>query len=137
MEEEPWRRFPAAHLIGTKDTPLEIVQEPRGVQTQLDLFSWTTGGDTIRQLQILQHGLYLMPTKKSRGQELTPEEKLANQALHQRRLRIAHVNSRVKRCRIVKDRLRLWKQGVRNLVMELCCALRSFRVRLTPWQPMI
>ena len=40
-------------------------------------------------------------------------------------------------CRIVKDRIRLWKQGVRDLVMELCCALHNFRVRLTPWQPMI
>ncbi|HYN24054.1 MAG TPA: transposase family protein, partial [Pyrinomonadaceae bacterium] len=49
----------------------------------------------------------LMPTKKPRGQELTREQELANQALHQRRLRIEHVNSSVKRCRIVKDRMRL------------------------------
>jgi hypothetical protein len=42
----------------------------------------------------------------------------------------------VKRCRLVKDRIRLWKEGVRDLVMELCCALHNFRVRLTPWQPM-
>ena len=79
----------------------------------------------------------LMPTKKPRGQELTLEQKLANQALHHRRLRIEHVNSSVKRCRIVKDRIRLWKQGVRDLVMELCCALHNFRVRLNPWQPMV
>ena len=79
----------------------------------------------------------LMPTKKPRGQELSLEEQRANQALNQRRLRIEHVNSSVKRCRIVKDRIRLWKQGVRDLVMELCCALHSFRVRLTSWQPMI
>ena len=39
--------------------------------------------------------------------------------------------------RIVKDRIRLWKQGVRDLVMEICCALYNFRVRLTPWQPMV
>jgi hypothetical protein len=26
---------------------------------------------------------------------------------------------------------------VRDLGMELCCALHNFRVRLTPWQPMI
>jgi hypothetical protein len=38
---------------------------------------------------------------------------------------------------IVKDRIRLWKQGIRDLVMELCCVLHNFRVRLTPWQPMI
>jgi hypothetical protein len=79
----------------------------------------------------------LMPTKKPRGGELTLEQDLANQALHQRRLRIEHVNSSVKRCRIVKDRIRLWKQGIRDVVMEICCALHNFRVRLTPWQPMI
>ena len=79
----------------------------------------------------------LMPMKKPRGQELTREQELANQALHHRRLRIEPVNSSVKRCRIVKDRIRLWKQGVRDLVMERCCALHNFRVRLTPWQAMI
>jgi hypothetical protein len=79
----------------------------------------------------------LMPTKKPRGQELTLEQQLTNQALDQRRLRIEHVHSSVKRCRISKDRLRLWKQGIRDLVMERCCALHNFRVRLTPWQPMI
>ena len=51
----------------------------------------------------------LMPTRKPRGQELSLEVKLTNQDLHHRRLRIEHVNSSVKRCRIVKDRLRLWK----------------------------
>ncbi len=85
----------------------------------------------------LPHVDILMPTKKPRGQELTLEQELANQALHYRRLRIEHVNSSVKRCRIVKDRIRLWKQGVRDLVMELCRALHNFRVRLTPWQPMV
>jgi len=79
----------------------------------------------------------LMPTKKPRGQELSWEEPWAKQALHQRRLRIAPVNSSVKRCRIVKDWMRLWKEGVRDLVMEICCALHTFRVRLTPWQPMV
>ena len=79
----------------------------------------------------------LMPTKKPRGAELPLAQQRANQALHQRRLRIEHVNSSVKRCRMVKDRIRLWKEGVRDLVMELCCALHNFRVRLNPWQPMV
>ncbi len=30
---------------------------------------------------------------------------------------------------LLKDRIRLWKEGVRDLVMELCCALHNFRVR--------
>ena len=79
----------------------------------------------------------LMPTKKPRAAELLLEQQRANQALHQRRLRVEHVNSSVKRCRIVQDRIRLWKEGVRDLVMELCCALHNFRVRLNPWLPMI
>jgi len=78
---------------------------------------------TLPQVEILR------PTKKPRGQELTLEQQLAHQALHQRRLRIEHVNSSVKRCRVVKDRIRLWKDGVRDLVMERCCALHNFRVR--------
>jgi hypothetical protein len=78
-----------------------------------------------------------MPTKKPRSQELTLEQQRANQTLHDRRLRIEHVNRGVKRCRIVKDRIRLWKQGVRDLVMARCCALHNVRVRLTPLQPMV
>jgi hypothetical protein len=61
----------------------------------------------------------------------------ANQALDSRRLWIEHGNSSVKRCRIIKDRIRLWKAGVRDLVMELCCALHNFRVCLSLWQPMV
>jgi DDE superfamily endonuclease len=79
----------------------------------------------------------LTPTKTPQGRELTVEQQIANQGLHHRRRRIEHVNSSVKRCRIVKDRLRLWKHGIRDLVMELCCALHNFRVRLTPWQSMV
>jgi hypothetical protein len=85
---------------------------------------------TLPQVEIL------MPTKKPRGRELTLEQKEANQAVARRRVRIEHVNSSVKRCRIVKDTLRLLKTGLRDLVMELCCALHNFRLRLTPWLPM-
>src|SRR5712691_10523316 len=42
----------------------------------------------------------LIPTKKPRGQALTWEQQVANHALHCRRLRIEHVHSSVKRCRI-------------------------------------
>jgi hypothetical protein len=66
-----------------------------------------------------------------------PFEYVKTYSLMQRRLRIEHVNSSVKRCRIVKDRIRLWKKGVRDLIMTLCCPLHNFRVRLTPWQPMV
>jgi hypothetical protein len=52
---------------------------------------------------------------------------MADQALHQCRLRIDHVHSSVKRCRSVKDRSRLWKVGGRDWVRDICCALHNFR----------
>ena len=76
-------------------------------------------------------------TVKRRGEALTREQQRANQALHPRRRRIEHVNRSVKRCRLVQDRLCLWKQGVRDLVRALCGVLHTFRVRLTPWPPMV
>ena len=83
-------------------------------------------GGTLLQVEILK------PTKTPRGQELTVDEKGANQALCHRRRRIEHVHSSGKRYRIVKDRMHLWQLGVCDLVMKLCCAWQHFRVRLTP-----
>ena len=85
----------------------------------------------------LDHVESIMPTKKPRGRALTRAQKRANRRIARRRVRIEHVNSSVKRCRIVHDTNRLRKVGVRDLVMEICCALHNFRVRLIPWQPMI
>jgi DDE superfamily endonuclease len=86
---------------------------------------------TLPQVEVI------MPIKKPRGRALTRAQKAANRRIARRRVRIEHVNSRVKRCRIVHDTNRLRKVGVRDLVMEVCCALHNFRVRLTPWQPMV
>ena len=85
----------------------------------------------------LPHVEVIMPTKKPRGCALTRAQKAVNRCIARRRVRIEHVNSSVKRCRIVHDVLRLYKQGIRDLLMEVCCALHNFRVRLTPWQVMV
>jgi hypothetical protein len=85
----------------------------------------------------LDHVEIIMPTRKPRGRALTRAQKAANRRIARRRVRIEHVNSSVKRCRIVHDTSRLRKAGVRDRTMEVCCALHNFRVRLTPWQPMI
>jgi hypothetical protein len=79
----------------------------------------------------------IMPTRKPRGRALTHAQKTANRRIARRRVRIEHVNSSVKRCHIVHDTSRLRKAGICYLVMEVCRALHNFRVRLTPWQPMI
>jgi hypothetical protein len=78
-----------------------------------------------------------MPTRKPRGRALTRAQKAANRRIARRRVRIEHVNSRVKRCRIVHDTSRLRKAGVRARVIEMCGARHHFRGRLTPWQPMV
>ena len=80
----------------------------------------------------------LQPTKKPRGKEWTPEQQEDNRALARRRVRIEQVNSRVKRCRMLKETIRMWKAGRRDMVMEIGCALHNFRVRFTPsWTPMV
>lgn len=80
----------------------------------------------------------IQPTKKPRGKELTPEQKAGNREVSRRRVRIEHVNSSVKRCRMLKETIRLWKAGMRDMVMEIGCGLHNLRVRLTPsWTPMV
>ena len=86
---------------------------------------------TLDQVEII------MPTRKPRGRARTRAQKAANRRLARRRVRIEHVHSRIKRCRIVHDTCRLRQAGIRDLLMEVCCALHNFRVRLTPWQPMV
>ncbi|MDE0481819.1 MAG: hypothetical protein OXI67_04485 [Candidatus Poribacteria bacterium] len=43
------------------------------------------------------------------------------------RIRVEHAISGVKRYCIVKDKLRNWKKGFCDLVMEICCGLHNFR----------
>jgi DDE superfamily endonuclease len=76
-----------------------------------------------------------MPIKKPRGGKLTDEQKAINQALARRRVFIEHVNSGVKRCRILKDVCRLLCNGARDLIMEIGCALHNFRLHSRPWLP--
>jgi hypothetical protein len=102
---------------------------------------WPVGRRWLQDLGCLaftlDHVEIIMPTKKPRGRPLTRAQKAANRRMARRRVRIEHVNSRVQRCRIVHDTSRLRKAGVRDLVMDICCALHNFRVRLIPWQPMV
>lgn len=76
-----------------------------------------------------------MPIKKTPKRALTDEQKAANQSKARRRIYIEHVNSSVKRCRILKDICRLLISGIRDMVVEIGCALHNFRLRLDPWLP--
>ena len=80
----------------------------------------------------------LQPTKNPRGKEWTPEQKEGKRAISRRRVRIEHVNSSVTRCRMLKETIRMWKEGMRDMMMDIGCALYNFRVRFTPsWTPMV
>ncbi len=76
----------------------------------------------------------LQPKKKPRGGELTDEEKEENRRISRIRVHIEHVISSVKRYRIVKDKLRQWREGIHDMVMETCCGLHNFRLRYRPWR---
>jgi hypothetical protein len=75
----------------------------------------------------------VQPKKKPRGGELTPPEKATNRRISSIRMRIEHAIGGVKRYRIVKDKIRLFKDGIRDTIMETCCGLHNFRLQYRPW----
>ncbi len=77
--------------------------------------------------------IVIQPKKKPRGKELTAEDKENNCAISSIRIRVEHAIGGVKRYRIVKDKIRNWKQGFRDQVMETCCGLHNFRLNSRPW----
>lgn len=75
----------------------------------------------------------IQPKKKPRNRELTSEEKEKNRLISSIRIQVEHAIRGVKRYRIVKDKLRNWKKGFSDLVMETCCGLHNFRLNFRPW----
>jgi hypothetical protein len=69
-----------------------------------------------------------MPHKKPRTRDLTEEQKAQNKQKAAKRVVIEHCIGRVKIYRILKDRIRMYKQGIKDLVMELACALNNFKI---------
>lgn len=63
-----------------------------------------------------------------RGKDLTEVDKFFNKIISSVRIVVENVISGVKRCRIVKDCLRLTKENISDLVMEIACGLHNLRV---------
>lgn len=83
-----------------------------------------------------------MPFKKKANEELTFSQLIYNQILSPLRVVIEHVNSGVKRLRIVKDTIRLHATIKRDKVISIACALHNFRTlstlrNYTPLKPVI
>lgn len=75
----------------------------------------------------------LQPKKKAKGKARSDLDKSTNQWHASLRVRVEHANSGVQRMRIVKDKLRNWKIGFADSIMELCCGLHNFRLQFRPW----
>ena len=65
---------------------------------------------------------------KNLGQELSVGDKFLNHLISSVRIIVEHVIAGVKRCRIVKDVLRLTTAGISDMVMEIACGLHNLRV---------
>jgi hypothetical protein len=63
-----------------------------------------------------------------RGKELTGIDKFLNKMISTVRIVVENVICGIKRCRIVKDQLRLTKENISDMVMEIACGLHNLRV---------
>ncbi len=69
-----------------------------------------------------------------RAKELTEIDKFLNRLISRVRIVVENVICGIKRCRIVKDPLRLSKENISDTVMEIACGLHNLRVTFR--QPM-
>ena len=75
----------------------------------------------------------LQPKKKTKGQPLSDLDKSVNQWHASLRIRMEHAIGGVQRLRIVKDKLRNWKEGFADSIMDIACGLHNFRLLFRPW----
>ena len=89
--------------------------------------------DTGFQGFALEDVIIVQPKKKPKGMELTQEDKDKNCQISSVRVRVEHAIGGVKPYRIVKDKIRNWKDNFRDQVMVTCCGLHNFRLNFRPW----
>jgi hypothetical protein len=68
----------------------------------------------------------VQPQKTPRGGELTPPEQAMNRRISSSRIRSEHAIGGVKRYRIVKDKIRLLKDGIRDASWKHVVAYITF-----------
>jgi len=74
--------------------------------------------------------LVMMSAKKPKGKSLTDSQKAKNREISSFRILVEHAIGEVKRCRIVKERLRCRKFGFEDLIMVIACGLHNFRTTM-------
>ena len=105
-----------AELSGDSLPPGSCLSQDKGVQ-----------GCFLQGITMVQ------PKKKPPGGELPPSAHTRKRLIASIRIRIEQVIGGVKRYRMVKDKLRLLKDGIRDVVMETCCGVHNFRLQYRPW----
>jgi len=70
----------------------------------------------------------VLPYKRTKGKELTELQKQINQAIGSARVRIEHTFSGVKRLKIIRNKIRLKTQQVRDSVFRIAAGLHNLRV---------
>ncbi len=71
----------------------------------------------------------VQPFKKPRNSELNPMQKWFNRYVAKIRICVEHAICGIKRCRIVKDKCRHFRQHFRDQIITICTGLHNFRVR--------
>jgi hypothetical protein len=127
-----------ARILFLSDTMEGTIHDKR--LADLTPYPLPAGSELVQDLGFLGFSLdgvsITMPHKRPKGGELTPDQKAENRQIACRRVRIEHIISSIKRCAIVTRPIRLRADDIRDVVMEICCALHNLRVRLSPWQPL-
>jgi hypothetical protein len=72
--------------------------------------------------------LTYQPTKKPKGKPLDKETKEINQFISGIRIVVEHAIAGIKRCRIVKDALRVVLDYFSDMAMEIACGLHNLRL---------
>ena len=75
----------------------------------------------------------VQPTKKPRGGELPPPENAYHRVITSIGIGIEHAIGGVKRYQMVKNTIRLLKDGIRHPIMETCSGLHNIRLQYQPW----
>lgn len=89
--------------------------------------SWVLEDSGFQGYEAPGAGRTLRPKKKSRGRELSAFDKALNELLSRYRVVVEHAIGGVKRCRIVLDTFRCWRQDLVDEVMLAASGLQNLR----------
>jgi hypothetical protein len=78
-----------------------------------------------------ENAIIVMPHKKLKGKELTPQQKQENKNKASQRVLIEHAIGGVKVWRIVKDKIRSYRHILRDEVMLIACGLHNFKIKVS------